>query len=69
MRELYQEKSDEYDWRQKLDTVHLLINHRTYLDMYFRFYRYFNERNILHYPFNFGDMARLVMNPNLTSII
>ena len=64
MRELYQNKENERDWRENFDTIHLLINHRHYLDIYFRTYRYFNERNILHYPFNFGEMARAVMNHN-----
>ncbi|XP_032799730.2 uncharacterized protein LOC116936631 [Daphnia magna] len=61
LREMFQE-SDNFPWYEKLDTVHLLINHRSYLDMFYKDYRYFNERNILHYPFNFGEMARLVLN-------
>ena len=67
MREIYQ--SSDYPWREELDAVHLLINHRMYLDMYFKDYRYFNERNILHYPFNFGEMARLVLNTSYIGLI
>lgn len=48
------------DWRQ-MDTVHLLTNHRWYLDPNFDRYRTFNERNVLHYPYTFGEMARRVM--------
>ena len=62
VREMYQEKEDTFSWRDHLDTVHLLINHRSYLDMFYKDYRYFNERNIVHYPFNLGEMARVVLN-------
>ena len=53
-----------YPWNEKLDTVHLLINHRSYLDVHFKDYRYFNERNIIHFPYKFGEMARRVLNYN-----
>ena len=49
-------------WDVDLDSVHLLINHRFYLDLHFKTYRYFNEHNIQHYPFVFGKMARRVLN-------
>lgn len=49
-------------WDADIDTIHLLINHRHYLDVYFKDYRYFNERNIQHYPFVFGSMVRRVLN-------
>lgn len=62
MREIYQLTNQSYQWRKELDTIHLLINHRSYLDVYFKDYHYFNERNIVHYPFNFGEMARFVLN-------
>ncbi len=59
--ELY--KSSNYTWRENLDTIHLLTKHRIYLDMTnIKLYNYFNERNIIHYPFTFGEMARRVMN-------
>lgn len=61
VREMFQEK-EKFRWHEELDAVHLLINHRSYLDMFYKDYRYFNERNIMHYPFNFGEMARLVLN-------
>ena len=54
----------DYPWREKLDTAHLLINHRSYIEFYFKDYRYFNERNVVHYPYNFGAMARRVLNYN-----
>ena len=68
--ELYQEKLLESNI-VKYDAVHLLVRHRNYLDMFFKDYRYFNERNILHYPFAFGDMARDVMSsiPFLSSLV
>lgn len=55
--------SDDCDWPdwRRMDTVHLLANHRWYLDPHFDHYRSFNERNVAHYPFTFGEMARLVM--------
>ncbi|XP_046452418.1 uncharacterized protein LOC124200288 [Daphnia pulex] len=59
MRELFQSK--DYAWKVKLDTIHLLINHRRYLDMFFKDYRYFNEHNILHYPFIFAKMVKYVI--------
>lgn len=61
MRELYQETLGVSNLTSRLDTVHLLMRHRNYLDVYFKDYRYFNERNIRHYPFTFGDLARDVM--------
>ena len=62
MRQLYQSADFRTMWREELDTVHLLINHRSYLDFYFKDYRFFNERNIIHYPYTFGDMGRRVLN-------
>lgn len=61
MREIFQQ-SKNFLWYNELDCVHLLINHRHYLDMFYKDYRYFNERNILHYPFNFGEMTMRVLN-------
>ena len=49
-------------WDVDLDSVHLLINHRFYLDLHFKTYRYFNEHNIQHYPFVFGKMAQRVFD-------
>lgn len=81
MQELY-DSMDWPDWQQNYDTIHLLINHRSYLDPHFKEYicyinvensvipgivfhsiRYsdFNERNIQHYPYMFGQLALLVM--------
>ena len=59
---LYQNNST--DWRQKQDTVHLLMNHRSYLDKHFKEYPEFNESNIVNYPYTFGQMARDVWSPN-----
>lgn len=61
IRELYQEKLWSSDFSVNYDVAHLLVRHRSYLDMYFKDYRYFNERNVMHYPFTFGDMARTVL--------
>ncbi len=58
------EELDWTEWKQ-MDTVHVISNHRFYLDSNFEHYPVFNERNILHYPFAFGEMARRVYwNPN-----
>lgn len=59
MRELY----DTKDWKfeKEQDTIHLLINHRSYLDPHFREYPEFDTNNIISYPFSFGRMARLVL--------
>ena len=54
-----------YPWKEKLDTVHLLINHRNYLDLNFKDYRNFNERNTIHFPYEFGEMVRFVLNHTL----
>jgi len=35
MQELY-DSMDWPDWRQNQDTIHLLINHRSYLDPHFK---------------------------------
>ena len=60
MRELY----DTTDWafEKEQDTVHLLINHRSYLDPHYQAYPDFDADNIVHYPYTFGRMARLVMD-------
>ena len=52
----------DYPWEENLDTVHLLANHRSYIDIHFKDYRYFNERNIIHFPYKFGEMALSVLN-------
>jgi hypothetical protein len=57
--ELYQRN----DWNEWYDfySIHLAINHRWYLDKFYRFYPIFNERNIKHYPHTFGEMVRLLL--------
>jgi len=45
------------EWRQQ-DTIHLLINHRSYLDPHFKEYPAFDNVNIANYSYTFGDMAR-----------
>lgn len=57
---LYEQRGWQ-EWRQ-FDTIHLLLNHRWYLDGWFRDYPVFNERNIRHHPFAFGEMARHIMS-------
>lgn len=50
------------EWRQQ-DTIHLLINHRSYLDKeHIKEYPEFNEKNIKDYPYTFGIMAREVLD-------
>ena len=51
-------------WRMALDTVHLLVNHRSYLDDHYEEYPVFNESNIVHHPYTFGEMVLSVWNPN-----
>jgi hypothetical protein len=50
----------EFEWRQ-LDTIHLLVNHRSYMDPYYNDTPDFNEETIASYPFPFGQMAREVL--------
>ncbi|PSN54203.1 hypothetical protein C0J52_03535 [Blattella germanica] len=51
-------KSYWKDWRKQY-AVHLLINHRSYLDKeHFDKWNTFDEKNILNYNYTFGDMAR-----------
>ncbi|KZS18626.1 Uncharacterized protein APZ42_015162 [Daphnia magna] len=60
MQDLY-DSMEWPDWRLNQDTIHLLINHRSYLDPHFKEYPDFNDRNIQHYPYMFGQLARLVL--------
>jgi hypothetical protein len=48
------------DWKE-LDTIHLLINHRDYMDPNYSTIKEFDEINILNYNFTFGFMCREVM--------
>ena len=50
------------EWKSQ-DTIHLLMNHRYYLDPHFRDYPEFNQDNIKDYPYTFGQMARQVVPP------
>ena len=52
------------DWRLVLDTAHLLIRHRPYIDKHYNEYPVFNETNIINYPYTFGEMVISVWNPN-----
>lgn len=55
------EFQDWPNWSQNYDTIHLLMNHRDYLDSHFKEYGELNERNIQNYPYIFGKLARLVV--------
>ncbi|KAK2707930.1 uncharacterized protein LOC136028814 [Artemia franciscana] len=48
------------EWR-KQDCIHLLINHRSYLDKFYKDIPVFNEVNIYSYNKTFGEMARSVI--------
>ena len=48
------------DWRKKLEAVHLLINHRSYLDEESPI-KEFDEFNVLNYSFTFGEMSREII--------
>lgn len=60
MRELY-DTTGWHGWRSDFDTMHLLINHRSYLDPHYKHYPEFDETNIASYPYTFGEMARLML--------
>uniref|UniRef100_A0A0P6DHA5 Sulfotransferase sult n=2 Tax=Daphnia magna TaxID=35525 RepID=A0A0P6DHA5_9CRUS len=47
----------EFDWRA-LDTIHLMINHRHYMDPYYNVTPFFDENVVKNYPYPFGGMAR-----------
>jgi hypothetical protein len=49
-------KSYWKEWRN-MDCIHLLINHRSYLDKESPI-KEFNESNIKDYKFTFGEIAR-----------
>lgn len=61
MHELY-DSTEWPGWQQKQDTVHLLINHRSYLDPHYTEYQDFDEDNIQTYPYMFGHLARLAIS-------
>jgi hypothetical protein len=48
------------DWKEQ-DCIHLLINHRHYLDTFYKDIPVFNEVNINSYNKTFGEMARSVI--------
>jgi hypothetical protein len=48
------------EWRDQ-DTIHLLVNHRSYLDPHFKQIPEFTEDNIKNYTYTFGIMAREVL--------
>ncbi|XP_057376449.1 uncharacterized protein LOC130697557 [Daphnia carinata] len=47
----------EFDWRT-LDTVHLMINHRYYMDPRYNETPFFDENIVKNYAYPFGEMAR-----------
>lgn len=66
MHELY-DSTEWPDWQQKQDTIHLLINHRSYLDPHFQEFPDLDEHNILRYPYMFGRLARLAVLRSIES--
>ena len=66
MKELY-DTTDWADWKSQFDTIHLLMNHRSYLDPHYKEMSKIGEHNIRDYPFAFGQMARSVMTNNSNS--
>ena len=48
------------EWKS-LDSIHLLINHRSYLDKDSPI-KTFNEINIINYKFTYGYMVRDILN-------
>jgi hypothetical protein len=57
--QLYQDENWQ-EWK-KMKTVHLLLNHRYYLDKESPI-KEFNEDNIINYKYPYGSMARDIMN-------
>ncbi|XP_046448567.1 uncharacterized protein LOC124197245 [Daphnia pulex] len=58
---LYRNTSKPFEWRS-LDSIHLLVNHRFYLDKNYNKTPTFNESNIQTYQYPFGEMAREVLD-------
>jgi len=54
------------EWKQ-MDTIHLLINHRSYLDKDSSI-KEFNEINIINYEYTFGEIARHILNASQIKI-
>ncbi len=48
------------EWNVTLDAVHLLINHRSYLDKKSPI-KEFDEYNIKNYTYTFGSIARRLL--------
>ena len=59
--ELYKTKNWS-KWKQ-MDSIHLLINHRSYLDKESNI-KEFNEINIQNYQFTFGEIAKDILTKN-----
>ena len=59
---LFNELFLEYNWKKwkTLDSIHLLINHRSYLDKESPI-KEFNETNIWTYNRTYGIMARKIL--------
>jgi hypothetical protein len=57
--ELYEMK----DWKEwiEYDTIHLLVNHRSELDLNYNETKEFDEFNILNYNYTFGEMCRKIL--------
>ncbi|XP_046640933.1 uncharacterized protein LOC124326253 isoform X2 [Daphnia pulicaria] len=54
-------KNLKFDWRH-LDVIHLLMNHRSYLDPNYNKTPVFDENNIRTYEYPFGDMVRHLLD-------
>ncbi len=52
--------SNWHEWR-KMDSIHTLINHRSYLDTETPWIKEFDEFNILNYTRGYGEMCRDVL--------
>lgn len=53
-------KSNWTEWKQ-LDTIHLLMGHRSYLDKDSPI-KEFDDVNIQNYKYTYGEMCRLVLD-------
>ncbi|XP_046641059.1 uncharacterized protein LOC124326343 [Daphnia pulicaria] len=54
-------KNRKFDWRH-LDIIHLLMNHRSYMDPKYNQTPVFDENNIRTYEYPFGDMVRQLLD-------
>jgi hypothetical protein len=60
---LIEELYEMNEWEEwiEYDTIHLLVNHRSELDLNYNETKEFDEFNILNYNYTFGEMCRKIL--------